>query len=305
MSWMELKIDTSVEHLEMLSDILSDFGAAAITYIDAKNQPIYEPPPGETPFWQNTTLVGLFAAHVDTEEIIQHIRALHGDKIITSWVSEPLVEQVWETAWMDHFEPTLFGKNLWICPSWKDVPDPDAVNILLDPGLAFGTGTHPTTALCLELLTHIDIKDKQVIDYGCGSGILAIAAIKLGAAHAHCVDNDPQALIATEENAKKNNVLENMGISPPDVVNNLVNNSPEKIQADLLIANILAKPLLELLPLFVKLLKDDGVIMLSGILSSQEQEITNAYKDSFDISTVGNSDDWLCILANKKTVNSA
>ena len=302
---MELKIDTSVEHLDMLSDILSDFGAAAITYIDAKNQPIYEPPPGETPYWKNTTLVGLFAAHVDADEIIKHIRDLHGDKIITSWVSEPLEEQVWESACMDHFEPTLFGENLWICPSWKEVPDPDAVNILLDPGLAFGTGTHPTTALCLELLTQINVKGKKIIDFGCGSGILAIAAIKLGAAHAHCIDNDPQALIATEENAKKNNVLEKIAISPPDVIDTLISNTPEEIQADLLIANILAKPLIELQPLFVRLLKDDGVIMLSGILSSQQQEITDTYKDMFDISTIGNSDDWLCILAAKKTVSSA
>lgn len=291
MSWTELKIDTSVQHLEMLSDILSDFGAAAITYIDAKNQPIYEPPPGETPFWENTTIVGLFAADVDTEEIVHHIKALHGDKIITSWVSEPLKEQVWETAWMDHFEPTRFGERLWICPSWKPVVDPDAVNIMLDPGLAFGTGTHPTTALCLETLSRYDLENKYIIDYGCGSGILAIAAVKLGASHALCVDNDPQALLATQENAHKNQVLDKFDITPADAVDE----KPEENRADLLIANILANPLIKLLPDFLDLLKVNGDIVLSGILAEQEQEIIEAYSNWFDISRISTSDGWLCI----------
>jgi len=291
MPWQQLKIITSPNHADTLSDALGDLGASAVTFMDNADQPIYEPQQGTTPFWQHTTVTGLFPAEIDVEDIIRQIGSKLGEDMVSSWVVEQLEEQVWEKIWMEHFEPMKFGDNLWICPSWKAIPDPDAVNIMLDPGLAFGTGTHPTTALCLEALSRRNLDGSQIIDYGCGSGILAIAAVMLGARHAWCIDNDPQALQATQENARKNEIDEKIHLS----LANLVSESESEVKADLLIANILAKPLTKLAPHFVNLLNADADIILSGILEQQEQEIVQAYTPWFEINRISQSAEWLCI----------
>jgi len=294
--WLELKINISSQYVEPLSDALTEAGASAVTFIDSANEPIYEPDPGTTPLWQQTSVIGLFAADIDAEQIIETLRLKLGEHVALTWHSAPLKEQVWEKTWMDHFEPMKFGENLWVCPSWKAIPDPKAVNILLDPGLAFGTGTHPTTALCLEALSRLALTGKEIIDYGCGSGILAIAGIKLGASKAWCIDNDPQALLATEENAKKNRVEKSCSLSLADAF--LQNHST--ITVDVLIANILTNPLIALAPQFAKLLKDNAYIVLSGILEHQEQEIIQAYAPWFNICNVNKVEQWLCIEARRK-----
>ncbi|NOX43111.1 MAG: 50S ribosomal protein L11 methyltransferase [Gammaproteobacteria bacterium] len=298
--WLQLKIHTSDKYVDVLSDALSDLGASAVTFIDNADEPIYEPDLGTTPFWQQTTVVGLFASDIDTESVIAQLRLKVGEDIALTWSSERLKDRVWEKAWMDHFDPIKFGENLWICPSWRAIPDPQGINILLDPGLAFGTGTHPTTALCLEALSRRSLNHTKVIDYGCGSGILAIASIKLGASNAWCIDNDPQALIATKENAKKNNVEKKCQLYMADAFSRLCSQHDSTVRADLLIANILAKPLTELAAYFSLLLNHGAEIMLSGILENQEQEIVQAYKPWFDITDVSKAEEWLCIEAKRR-----
>lgn len=312
MSWLQLKINTSTQYIDVLCDALSDLGASAVTFIDSADEPIYEPDHGTTPFWQQTTIVGLFAANINAEKIIEQLHLNINEDIKLTWHSEPLKDQVWEKAWTDHFEPMKFGNKLWVCPSWKAIPDPNGINILLDPGLAFGTGTHPTTALCLEALTRRPLEQTNIIDFGCGSGILAIAAIKLGASNAWCIDNDPQALLATSENTKKNNVENNCHLFMANEFSQQYlklngQQSPQQgsaIKADLLIANILAKPLVALAAYFAQLLKGGANILLSGILEHQEQEIVQAYTPWFNIIEISKAAEWLCIEGKRKPQTS-
>ncbi|MCK4708179.1 MAG: 50S ribosomal protein L11 methyltransferase, partial [Gammaproteobacteria bacterium] len=195
MPWLQLKLDTHHEHAERISDLLSELGAVAVTFEDASDQPIFEPDPGETRLWNSTRVIGLFAADTDMEGITNSLTSHVTPELMHHLHIDPLEDKDWERAWMDNFKPIRFGKKLWICPSWHTPSDTDAVNIMLDPGLAFGTGTHPTTRLCLEWLDEHAVP-QEVIDYGCGSGILAIAAAKLGAEQIECIDTDPQALEA-------------------------------------------------------------------------------------------------------------
>ncbi len=310
--WLQLKINTPDKHIDVVSDALSDLGASALTFIDSADEPIYEPDHGTTPLWQQTTIVGLFAADIDAEKIIAQLRLNIDKNIKLTWHSEPLKDQVWENAWMDHFEPIKFGNKLWVCPSWKAIPDPNGINILLDPGLAFGTGTHATTALCLEALTRRSLDQANIIDYGCGSGILAIASIKLGASDAWCIDNDPQALLATSENTKKNNIENNCHLFMANkfsqhTIQQWSQQSSQQflqpgstVSADLLIANILAKPLVALAAYFAQLLNNNADILLSGILQHQEQEIVQAYTPWFDITKISKAAEWLCIEGKRR-----
>ena len=208
---------------------------------------------------------------------------------------EPLEDQVWERAWIEHFQPMAFGKRLWIYPSWAEVPDDGSVVLRLDPGLAFGTGTHPTTALCLEWLDAQNMQGKTVIDYGCGSGILAIAALLLGAQSAIGYDNDPQALTATKDNAEQNHCAEKLQMK-------LVETKGETIreQADVVLANILAGPLRELAPLIAPLVKPGGDLVLSGILAEQAEEVMAAYRTlGFGFETPAIREEWVRLVAKR------
>ena len=207
MPWIQLKIDTDNDLAEQISDALSEQGAQAVTLEDRADQPIFEPPLGTTPLWQKVCLVGLFDSAVDIHPIVETLQKQFGK---LHWIADPLEDKDWVREWMDSFQPIRFGQRLWIVPSWHDAPDENAVNLRLDPGLAFGTGTHPTTALCLEWLDSHPPQDLNVIDYGCGSGILGIAALKLGAKHCVGVDTDPQALLASQNNAAQNNVADTL-----------------------------------------------------------------------------------------------
>jgi len=206
MAWIQFIFDSTPDAAERLSDALSECGAAAVTFQDNADQPIYEPEIGTTPLWAATNVVALFDAEQDIDTVINALSHKLRPQAVPNYRIEAVEDKDWVREWMDSFQPICFGERLWICPSWLSPVEPDAVNIMLDPGLAFGTGTHPTTALCLNWLDQADVKDKYVIDYGCGSGILAIAAALLGAKKVIGVDTDPQALEATQANAARNGV---------------------------------------------------------------------------------------------------
>jgi ribosomal protein L11 methyltransferase len=282
MPWLQLTFYSTKEKAEALAELLSEAGAAAVTMQDAADQPLYEPPPGATPLWQLTNVVGLFEEDTDGDTIVQQLKAQWQGEF-PDFRSEVLEDQDWERAWMDDFKPMRFGEQLWIVPSWHEPPEGDTVNILLDPGLAFGTGTHPTTRLCLEWLDGHAVAGKSVIDYGCGSGILALAAALLGAESVIGVDNDPQALVATLDNAARNGV---------SIRAYLPKEAPQE-PADILVANILAGPLIELAPRLAALVKQGGAIALSGILPEQAESVSSAYTKWFAMQPPVEHDGWI------------
>lgn len=288
MPWIQLRINTTNELAEQISEQLEESGAVSVTFQDTYDNPVFEPLPGETKLWGNTDVVGLYDAQTEINELKA---ILNLDQY--SYKIEQLEDKDWEREWMDNFHPMQFGKRLWICPSWRDVPDPNAVNVMLDPGLAFGTGTHPTTALCLTWLDGLDLNNKIVIDYGCGSGILAIAALKLGAKQVIGIDIDPQAIEASRDNAERNSVSNNLQLY-------LANDIPNNLQADVIVANILAGPLKELEPNINKLVKPSGLLGLSGILASQAQSVCLAYQAHFELDPVIEQDEWCRITGKKK-----
>lgn len=291
MPWIQIRVGCDEAKVKKVSSMLQGAGAQAVTYMDAQDNPIYEPPLGTTKLWANTVVIGLFEADVDPFRIVHFIEKNLGSQVQCK--VEQLEDKDWVREWMEHFHPMQFGKKLWICPSWCEIPDKNAVNVMLDPGLAFGTGTHPTTAMCLEYLDGFDIKGRTVIDYGCGSGILAIAALKLGAGKVIGIDIDPQAIQASRDNAVRNAVSENFELY-------LVDERPAELQADLVVANILAGPLRELAPLLSTLVKDHGHIALSGILETQAQEINGIYGQWFDMTAPNIREEWCQLSGIKK-----
>lgn len=284
MPWTQISFQATRDLTELLSEALSLAGALSVTLQDAKDQPLLEPGVGETPIWDQVVVTGLFKSDINNQDILEKIRQqLPGAQLPPHNISQ-LEDKAWEREWMKEFHPMRFGQRTWICPSWLPTPDPDAVNILLDPGLAFGTGTHPTTALCLEWLDQNIQGGETVIDFGCGSGILAIAAAKLGATTVWAIDNDPQALIATGNNAQSNGVQ--------SVIKCVDAKQPPDVEVDVLLANILANPLISLETLFANLLKPGAVAILSGILIEQQDQIVEAYSKEFTLENCTNQEDW-------------
>ncbi len=288
MPWLQLILETTSDNAEPFSELLSEAGASAVTFVDSANQPLYEPSVGETPLWSHTRIIGLFDAATDMDAVLAQISDAITPHRLPDHRISPLEDKDWEREWMDTFKPMPFGKRLWIVPSWTPIPQPEAINILLDPGLAFGTGTHPTTALRLQWLDEHGANHDEVVDYGCGSGILAVAAAKLGASHVWAVDNDPQALIATHDNAHKNNVAENIDAVLPDTLPNL--------QTPLLLANILAQPLMEFAERFSTHVIPGGHIVLSGILAEQAEQaeqVATRYAPWFTMEPATLKDEWV------------
>ncbi len=283
MAWIQFIFSSTSDVAESLSDILSECGASAVTLQDSEDQPIYEPDPGTTPLWQKTNVVALFDAEFETDAVLQQLTAMLAPNPVPPYHIEAVEDKDWVREWMNNFHPMSFGKKLWICPSWLEPPEPTAVNIMLDPGLAFGTGTHPTTSLCLNWLDQAELEGKYVIDYGCGSGILAIAAALLGADKVIGVDTDPQALEATQENARRNGV---------EVITFLPQDCPQT-PCDLLLANILAKPLHSLLPTFTALCKPDAELVLSGILGFQAASLSAHYQQGFAMQPAVTQQEWV------------
>ncbi len=295
MPWIQIRLDTTSDHAEPLEDLLMEAGASAVTLQDAQDQPLFEPEPGSTPLWKHTIVIGLFDAHTDMDSIVDELKNQSNLNPFPSYKVEIVEDKDWEREWMTHFHPIRFGSKLWVCPSWKEVPEPDAVNLMLDPGLAFGTGTHPTTALCLEWLEKQEKMDgSTLIDYGCGSGILAIASLLLGASNVTGVDLDPQALEATIDNAQRNKIApEKLKVYLPDDF--------PAMQANYVVANILAGPLVNLAPRLAELVQPEGHIALSGILAEQAEEILHAYSPWFNLEQPVIQEGWVLISGQRLT----
>lgn len=287
MPWLQVRLAITPEQAETFEDALLEVGAVSVTFMDAEDQPIFEPDLGTTPLWSHTHLLALFEADTDETALIAHLQLLCGGSLPEHHV-ERIEDQDWERSWMDNFQPMRFGQRLWIVPSWHDAPEPEAVNLLLDPGLAFGTGTHPTTALCLEWLDGQTLDGCTVLDFGCGSGILAIAALLLGAPQALGTDIDPQALEASRDNASRN------GIDPARFPVYLPAELPQQ-PVEVVVANILAGPLVSLAPQITALVKAGGRLALSGILAEQAEEIRAAYADAFELDPTAIKDGWVRI----------
>jgi ribosomal protein L11 methyltransferase len=292
-AWLQLVFDSERAQAPLLEDALLELGALSVTLQDNADEPVFEPGVGETPLWRQTRVLALFEDGTDAAAVI----AALGDHLpeLPAWRAERVEDQAWERAWMDDFQPQRFGQRLWVCPSWCEPPDPTGVILALDPGLAFGTGTHPTTALCLEWLDGQPLADRTVIDYGCGSGILAIAALLLGARTAVAVDNDPQALLATRDNAERN------GIAPERLLTCLPEQLPAELSADVVVANILAGPLRELAPTLAGLCAAGGRLALSGILAEQAAAVADAYRPWFAIAAPATRAEWVRLDGHKSS----
>ena len=291
MPWQEIRFQIQQDQLELVEARLESLAALSVSLEDAGDQPLLEPLPGSTPLWDSITVIALFDMDTDPEYIRQALSPLIKPD---NWQHNLIPDQDWERSWMDQFEPIQIGCRLWICPSWKTPPDPEAVNLILGPGLAFGSGTHPTTRLCLQWLDVNPPTGLEIIDYGCGSGILGIASILLGAKHVTAVDLDQQALKASRDNAGNNNIdTQQLAVCHPDEAGIAI--------ADILLANILSGPLITLAPKLAKLVHDGGTIVLSGILEEQAVSVISAYRPWFTIKTWACEAGWVCLTGEKTT----
>ncbi len=259
-------------------------GALSVTFSDARDDAVLEPAPGEVRLWPATRVQALFPSDAEPVAIVRAVAAALSVQP-TSLETRTLEDRVWEREWLEHFHAMRFGRRLWVAPSHEAVTDTDAVIVRLDPGLAFGTGTHPTTAMCLEWLDSHLQPGARVIDYGCGSGILGLAAARLGAERVECFDIDPQALIATETHAARNGVSNRvLAVRNADAL---------AADADVLLANILSRPLCGLASRFAELVHPGGWVVLAGLLESQAAEVTEAYRTWFDMRCFGACDEWV------------
>ncbi len=278
MPWLELTLQLPAPQADAAAELLQELGAIAVTLQDAAGEIKIETEWDQMPMW---SLVGISAllpsdTNVDTlqRELAQRLELAQPPACRVERVDD----QDWAQAWKQHYKPIHMGGQLWICPSWCTPPQPEAINVILDPGMAFGTGDHPTTALCLEWLAQQDLRGKHVLDYGCGSGILAIAALKLGAGAAYAVDVDEQALTVTRENAARNGVTAGLHVTPPTAL-------PADLSADVVVANILAGALTELAPTLIARTKPGSGLALSGLLAEQGEPVRQHYTPPFTLST--------------------
>lgn len=295
MSWLQIAINTTKNHAERVEDCLFSAGAQTVTLTDAADQPILEPGPDETPIWNTVIVTGLFTFTEDKQTLLDSLEQCLSD-IKFSYNTEILEDQNWTRAWMEHFHEMQFGRRLWVCPLHIEPPEPEAINLRLDPGLAFGTGTHPTTSLCLRWLDKNINDQNTLLDYGCGSGILAIAACMLGVSQADGVDIDPQALTATFDNAETNHVNAKIETFMPD---DFQNQHPDT-QYDVVVANILSGPLAELAPMLAGHAKTGGDIVLSGILKEQAKPLIDSYSKYCKMDAPEFEGDWVLLHGIKK-----
>jgi ribosomal protein L11 methyltransferase len=298
MTFYEIEFPLAALNSDAVEAALLDIGASSITFVDRGDEPVLEPRVGEVRLWSDTLVRALFQdpPAEDAALKLASLATALGPHITATARLRKVDDQDWERVWLKDWKSLRFGRRLWICPTAAAAPeDPDAIIVRLDPGLAFGTGTHPTTALCLQILESLPLGGRTIIDYGCGSGILGIAALKLGAAHVVAVDIDPQALLATRDNALLNGVSSNIEIRGVDAAGNLGGLPP----AFCVISNILAGPLIELAPTLTALCEPGGCLLLSGLLKTQAYAVKAAYASDFDRVQVIERDDWCCIYARK------
>jgi ribosomal protein L11 methyltransferase len=301
MTFYEIEFPLAALNSATVEAALLEIGANSITFVDRGDEPVLEPKPGEVRLWSDTLVRALFqecsrdgsvdAASMDAVRNLDRLATVLGPHITHTARVRPVENREWERVWLTDWKSMRFGRRLWVCPTAAEFPDdPDAAVVRLDPGLAFGTGTHPTTALCLQILDSLPVAGRSVIDYGCGSGILGIAALKLGAAHVWAVDLDPQALLATRDNAMRNGVSSSIDVQGIEV---------SLAQAYCVMANILAGPLIELAPTLTEACEPGGYLLLSGLLKTQAYEVKAAYGHAFDMVQVVERDDWCCIYARR------
>jgi len=291
MPFLELTLELQELAAETAEAVTFEMGALSVTLTDSRDDAILEPAPGEVRLWPATRMQALFADGTDACAAVSSLAQRLG--VAADRIRPRLIEdRLWEREWLKDFHAMRFGRRLWVCPHHEVVTEPAAVVVLLDPGLAFGTGTHATTAMCLTWLDGHSPRGARVIDFGCGSGILAIAALKLGAQRAWCYDIDPQALLATAQNAHSN------GVATTTVVCATASALPPA--ADVLLANILSGPLCELAGLFASLVRPGGHVILSGLMEHQEGEVTAAYNAWFDTLPIAVRDGWVALQAVRR-----
>jgi ribosomal protein L11 methyltransferase len=270
MDWRQFVMDLEKLNPDIIEEVFARHGAHSITFTDAGGKPVLEPAPGEAPLWQDSRITGLFSIDADLSQLQEDLKRSLGIDVLPPHQIEDIENRVWEREWLKDFGPMRFGERLWICPGDSSVDDENALIVRLDPGLAFGTGTHATTALCLDWLDGLSLANSTMLDYGCGSGVLAIAALKLGCVSASAMDIDPQAVTATRTNARRNNVDSQLTVTDAaDVIDS---------QFDIVIANILAAPLIALAEPIANHVKGGCLLALSGILSEQVDDVLGAYQ---------------------------
>lgn len=284
MAWHSLSVITDEHTAPQVADFFDSLGAVSVTYMDAEDEAVYEPAIGETKIWSNTQVIALYELDFDPELLKARTQAQFVHAVLQHWQYDYIDDQVWERAWMAYYQPMKFADKLWVCPTGQEQIEADTVCLILDPGLAFGTGTHPTTAMCLDWLASREVSDKTIIDYGCGSGILAVAAVLLGASKAHALDIDPQAITAAQDNALKNKVSAAIHCYLPEHL--------PMMQVDIVLANILAKPLIDLASHISSLIVTGGTLVLSGILAEQVEAVIAAYP-MIQFQPLTQQDDWV------------
>lgn len=292
MTWLQVKVDTDPGQAGAVEEVLTEAGALSVTLEDAGDMPLLEPAPGAMPLWHATRVIALFSDTAD-RDIIGDSLAASADGGELTPVFETLPDREWSRVWMDDWQPLRFGQRLWVAPLEAKLEEPGAVVLRLDPGLAFGTGTHATTALCLEWIDAEGLSDAAVLDYGCGSGILAIAALKLGAARAHGVDIDPQALEATGSNADTNGVADRITTSQPD--------DPLGGPFDVVVANILAGPLMQSAQALARAQQPGGRIALAGVLAEQADDVIAAYERWYHLEIGDERDEWVRLEGRRRS----
>ena len=291
MSWLELSVRVSRQNAPLVESLLQNEPVLALTMTDDADDPVLEPGVGETPLWPAVCVTALFSGDTAVEPLARMLSLVPGVNRPQQVNFRKFEDQQWERVWLDRFQPMRFGSGLWIVPGDQEAPS-EALHVLrLDPGLAFGTGTHPTTRLCLQWMDGHDFSGQTVVDYGCGSGVLGIVAAIKGAAGVICVDNDPQALIATSENAARNDVADGIHVLMPAEF--------KPVPADVVLANILAGPLIELAPVLLTSLRPGGSLVLSGILEEQVDEVAGAYRLHFDQLIITADDGWVRLHGSK------
>jgi ribosomal protein L11 methyltransferase len=290
--WHQAVFAVPAQYVECAEAALYNLGALSVTLQDAGEQPLLEPAPGETPIWNLSVVTGLFPQDKNPDELLQNLHLVLGEVVIADFFEISRVEnQEWERAWMRDYGPMHFGRRLSVYPGHIPPEDPERSNIILDPGLAFGTGTHPTTSLCLRWLDAQELTGKICVDYGCGSGILAVAALLLGASRVYAVDIDPQALTATRQNAERNGITFGLQVSMADKLGS--------VDADIVVANILSNTIIDLAAALTGLVRPGGKLVLSGILCEQSEAVRAAFNQAFDFEMEIEAEGWALLVARK------